>query len=103
MEAIKPHYDVVVIGSGYGGGIAASRMARAGRSVCVLERGKEFQPGEYPDTELKAAEEFQVHLCDGKHIGDRTALFDDWRRRLCGFLGVPPGPSLGNGGVFLVV
>ena len=25
---------------------------------------------------------------------DRTALFDDWRRRLCGFLGIPTGPAL---------
>ncbi len=24
----------------------------------------------------------------------RPAIFDDWRRRLCGFLGVPPGPAL---------
>jgi hypothetical protein len=36
-------------------------------------------------------------------VQDRSALLDDWRRRLCGFLGIPPGPSLGNGGVFLVV
>jgi succinate dehydrogenase/fumarate reductase flavoprotein subunit len=27
---IKERYDVVVVGSGYGGAIAASRMARAG-------------------------------------------------------------------------
>ena len=46
-------YDVVVIGSGYGGGISASRLARAGRSVCLLERGKEFLPGEFPDTLLE--------------------------------------------------
>lgn len=47
---IKPSYDVVVIGSGYGGGVAASRMARAQpkQSVCVLERGLERWPGEYP-------------------------------------------------------
>lgn len=32
-----------------------------------------------------------------------TALFDDWRRRLCGFLGVPPGPALRGGGAVLVV
>ncbi len=42
VTAMKSHYEVVVIGSGYGGAIAASRMARAGRSVCVLERGREF-------------------------------------------------------------
>lgn len=31
-------------------------------------------------------------------VADRRNLFDDWRRRLCGFLGVPPGPALGEGG-----
>lgn len=51
-------------------------MARAGRSVCLLERGKEFQPGEYPDTTPKALEEFQVHLPNGDHVGDRTGLYD---------------------------
>lgn len=29
---------------------------------------------------------------------DRQDLFDEWRRRLCGFLGVPPGDDLGSGG-----
>ena len=47
---LKPEYDVVVIGSGYGGSIAASRFSRAGLQVCLLERGKEFQPGDYPAT-----------------------------------------------------
>ena len=36
-------------------------------------------------------------------VRDRLRLFDDWRRRLCGFMGVPPGPALGTGGVALVV
>ncbi len=76
MSAIKDHYEVVVVGSGYGGSIAASRLARAGRNVCVLERGKEFQPGEYPDTEPTAMGETQVHAADGKHVGDRTGLYD---------------------------
>lgn len=41
IPAMRPEYDVVVIGSGYGGGVAASRMARAGKTVAVLEIGKE--------------------------------------------------------------
>src|SRR6185503_1226902 len=45
-DQIEPAYDVVVVGSGYGGGVAASRLARAGQSVCVIEKGKEFLTGE---------------------------------------------------------
>lgn len=48
VELLRGEYDCVVIGSGYGGAVAASRMARAGETVCVLERGKEKWPGEYP-------------------------------------------------------
>lgn len=75
VQNIKDHYDVVVVGSGYGGAIAACRLARASRRVCLLERGREIRPGEYPDTLLEAAEETQVQLSES-HIGDRTALFD---------------------------
>lgn len=28
-------------------------------------------------------------------LRERTQLFADWRKRLCGFLGVTPGPDLG--------
>lgn len=28
-------------------------------------------------------------------LRERTQLFADWRKRLCGFLGVAPGPDLG--------
>ena len=39
-----------------------------------------------------------------KHeIRDRSALFDAWRRRLCDFVGIQPGPALGDGGLTLVV
>ncbi len=75
LEDIQDRYEVVVIGSGYGGGIAASRLARAGRKVCLLERGREIQPLEYPDTPAEAAEEFQCHSPSG-HFGSRTGLFD---------------------------
>ena len=32
-----------------------------------------------------------------REVRDRTQLYDGWRRRLCGFLGVPPGDDLGSG------
>ncbi len=50
------------------------------------------------DTESAAA---WTHNAD--ELRDRTNLFDNWRRRLCGFLGVPPGPGLSQAGVRLVV
>jgi cholesterol oxidase len=50
----KPHYDVIVVGSGYGGSIAAARFAHANLahplSVCLLERGREWPVGTFPDT-----------------------------------------------------
>src|SRR3954466_549534 len=75
VQNIKPHYTVIVIGSGYGGGITASRMARAGQSVCVLERGREYHPGEYPNTQAEVNREIQAHLPAGD-LGSRTGLYD---------------------------
>ncbi|MGH9377029.1 MAG: GMC oxidoreductase [Terriglobia bacterium] len=75
IEQIKNHYTVVVVGSGYGAAIAASRLARAGQQVCILERGKEFQPGEYPNTGLDAVEEMQATTPDGR-IGLKSSLYE---------------------------
>ncbi len=50
----QPHFDAIVIGSGYGGAVAASRLAWAQNAegqrlkVCLLERGKEYLPGMFP-------------------------------------------------------
>src|SRR3954453_3554325 len=41
-------FDVVVIGAGFGGAVPAYRAAEAGRTVCVLERGKAYPPGSFP-------------------------------------------------------
>jgi cholesterol oxidase len=53
-ERRKSAYDFVVIGSGYGGAISAARLAAADLnpkpSICILERGKEWQPGAFPET-----------------------------------------------------
>lgn len=72
---LKSHYEVIVIGSGYGGGVAASRLSRAGKQVCVLERGKEFMPGEFPDNPLEAGQEMQLNTSQ-KLIGKETGLYN---------------------------
>jgi len=74
-DQIQDHYSAIVVGSGYGGAIAADRIARAGRDVCILERGKELHPGEYPNSALSAAREIQVHTTKADH-GSASGMFD---------------------------
>jgi len=48
--AMKTQYDVVVIGSGFGGAITAHRVAEAGRSVAILEKGRRWRKEQFPRT-----------------------------------------------------
>jgi len=57
------HYDAVVVGSGFGGSVCALRLAEAGKSVLVLERGRRYRPGEFP-----------------RRVTDVDALFWDYPR-----------------------
>ena len=75
LSDMKPHYTVLVVGSGYGGGVTASRLARAGQNVALFERGREILPGEYPDTLLEAEREMQLETAAGT-VGSRLGMFD---------------------------
>jgi len=62
------HWDVIVVGAGYGGLCVGARLARAGRRVLVLERARSIA--------------YRGHtLDDGAHMSSRAghleALFDD--------------------------
>lgn len=41
-------FDVIVIGSGFGGAITSCRLAEAGYRVLVLERGRRWSPATFP-------------------------------------------------------
>jgi len=72
---MRSHYSVVVVGSGYGGAINAARIARAGQDVCILERGKELHPGEYPRSSFSALRQAQWHTPKSNY-GSATGMFD---------------------------
>lgn len=71
--------DVVVVGSGYGGAVAALRFAEHGQSVALLERGNEYLAGEFP-SDLSQTGGFiraELHANQGANaIGNEDALFD---------------------------
>ena len=75
LDHIQPTYDAVIVGSGYGGGVCASRLARAGLRVAVLERGREFPTGEFPARFPELRQEMQV-TAPRWRTGKPTALFD---------------------------
>ena len=55
---METSYDVVVIGSGFGGAVTACRLAQAGRSVCILERGRRWHKTEFPRSPAEVADSF---------------------------------------------
>jgi len=48
--------DVVIVGSGCGGGVVAAELSGAGYRVLVLEKGKFYQPCEFTQDEAEAIE-----------------------------------------------
>lgn len=69
--------DVLIIGSGYGGSIAALELADKDRKVWVFERGREYALGEFPETIGALPSHVQVSRPDDEQAtGYPDALFD---------------------------
>ncbi|KAK6147222.1 hypothetical protein DH2020_018134 [Rehmannia glutinosa] len=97
-------YDAVVVGSGYGGSVAACRMSMAGFKVCLLEKGRKWEARDFPTDSLKIWSAVRMDNRNlGLSFGPKDALFqvhiqdDSLAAMACG-LG---GGSLINAGVML--
>ncbi len=77
-----PSYDVVIIGSGYGGAMAASQLAGLHHNgqplkICVLERGNEYLPGMFPSRLADLPRHVRFSTPNSSQPGgNRDALFD---------------------------
>jgi cholesterol oxidase len=56
-DQLGQKYDILVVGSGYGGAITAARLGQAnvennlGLTIALIERGLEWQPGDFPENQ----------------------------------------------------
>jgi cholesterol oxidase len=53
MDSTQPdaiYFDFVIVGSGFGGSVAAMRLSEKGYRVLVLERGKRYRAQDFPQT-----------------------------------------------------
>ena len=50
VPVMKQSYDYIVVGSGFGGSVAALRLAEKGYRVAVIEKGRRYRPEDFPRT-----------------------------------------------------
>jgi len=75
MEQSAEHVSTVVVGSGFGGSVTTYRLAKAGFSVVLLERGRPYPPGSFARTPTEVSTNFW-DPSEGLH-----GLFDIWSFR----------------------
>jgi choline dehydrogenase-like flavoprotein len=103
--------DIVVIGSGFGGAVVARRLAQANRAldrkleIVLLERGRRYEPGDFPRLQLPDDITDNPALRSSRRLPDASRLswaYDQglWQIRDLGGLRV--GLAAGYGGGSLI-
>ncbi|MDX1690591.1 MAG: GMC family oxidoreductase [Acidimicrobiia bacterium] len=69
-------YDVLVVGSGFGGSVAALRLAEKGYRVGVLEAGKRWRPRDFPSSNWRLRKALWFPRLGMRGI-QRLSLLDD--------------------------
>jgi len=75
---MKAHYDIIIIGSGMGGLVAANILAREGKSVCVLEKNNQFGGNLQTFVREKTIFDTGVHYLGGLSEGQNLYRYFDY-------------------------
>lgn len=81
-------YDVLIIGSGFGGSVAALRLAEKGYRVAVIEKGRRVRPEDYPRTNWNIRKGFWF---------PRLGCYGTWRLHLLREVLILHGVGVGGG------
>ena len=63
-ELNRSNWDIIVVGSGFGGSVSALRLAEKGYRVLVIEKGKRYYSEDFPKNKL----EFEKIFLDTSNI-----------------------------------
>ncbi len=86
-EEFRMKFDVIVIGSGFGGAITGCRLAEAGAKVLILERGrhgrmKRPMPTSFPGSSTTRTDgSGATRIPNGVTAGSTSACFPAWPSR----------------------
>lgn len=86
-QGLELTYDVVIVGSGAGGGVMAAELSKAGKRVLVIEKGHHYHQSELSLVQADAFnnlyESRKCSLFEGIFALIQNNRFWDWRK--CGY------------------